>query len=353
MTEDQVRNVLSSGHKELANDLPLYLRGQVVDDPLLEACRTGSNDRLILVWTALAMADPRIASIVENFLTDGNGKLIPQNFDTDHLERALHGLMPGTAYRKVATNILSYFRDSRIVGPRTHGNTIVGINDELPTAESVPAVVEYVAFRLGHAGVSAGIAADDVELAIRARANQWINLSPDEFRDAARSHRIVHVKTAAAKSSQQSGLTSKSAELPVEAHETESYAVSAMGEREAERREQPVVLAYKHWMEAQGSVVVRLRYKPDGEADPLYCDLYDKTRNNLLEAKGSQTRAAIRMAIGQLADYRRFTEPRPSCAVLLPEPPEDDLESLLKSAGIACVWREGEIFRDNADGRYV
>ena len=33
------------------------------------------------------------------------------------------------------------------------------------------------------------------------------------------------------------------------------------------------------------------------------------------------------MAIGQLADYRRFIEARPSCAVLLPERPRPDLEA--------------------------
>ena len=38
----------------------------------------------------------------------------------------------------------------------------------------------------------------------------------------------------------------------------------------------------------------------------MFSDVYDVTRNNLLEAKGTVTREAIRMAIGQVADYRRF-----------------------------------------------
>jgi hypothetical protein len=70
----------------------------------------------------------------------------------------------------------------------------------------------------------------------------------------------------------------------------------------------------------------------------MFSDIYDATRNNLLEAKGTVTREAIRMAIGQLADYRRFIDPRPSCAVLLPERPRPDLETLLSTESVAMVW---------------
>ena len=72
-------------------------------------------------------------------------------------------------------------------------------------------------------------------------------------------------------------------------------------------------------MTQQGSRIARHLIRPEGEAKPMFSDLYDATRNNLLEAKGTVTREAIRMAIGQLADYRRFVDPRPSCGVLLPE----------------------------------
>lgn len=44
-------------------------------------------------------------------------------------------------------------------------------------------------------------------------------------------------------------------------------------------------------------------------------DLYDKTRNNLIEAKGAGARGEIRMAVGQLADYSRFLTPTPCLAV--------------------------------------
>jgi hypothetical protein len=52
----------------------------------------------------------------------------------------------------------------------------------------------------------------------------------------------------------------------------------------------------------------------EGRADSrtprtLNSDVYDATRRNLVEAKGTGTREAVRMAIGQLADYGRFAPP--------------------------------------------
>ncbi len=55
----------------------------------------------------------------------------------------------------------------------------------------------------------------------------------------------------------------------------------------------------------------------------------------LVEAKGSIDRNSIRMAIGQLLDYRRFIdEAAVKCAVLLPELPRQDLLQLLAYAGV-------------------
>ena len=91
-----------------------------------------------------------------------------------------------------------------------------------------------------------------------------------------------------------------------------------------------------------------------GEACPIVCDVYDETRNNLVEAKGSGTRGELRMAIGQLIDYGRFADGPPAKAVLVPSRPRADLEALLRAADVAAVWptRNGG-FQDNADGRFV
>lgn len=369
MTEGQVQTLLGAGHQELADDLVLYSNGLARDDPLLSACRTGSSDRLLLLWVALVMADHRLASVVEDILTDRSGKLIPQNFDTDRLEGLLPQVLPGTT-RKTATNILSYYRDSGLVLPEVRGNTTTGISQALPTSQVVPSVVSYVSLRLEHLGLAAASDGGATELALRVRANSWLNLTSDEFRAAAGvdvprvggpatdgpsndGRQPGRRRTTGGRPSPAPARPATTTEVEVEANNTERFVVTGQERREARRREQPLVLAYKSWMQARGSEIVRLRYTPFGALDALYCDLYDKTRNNLLEAKGSQTRPAIRMAIGQLADYRRFSEPAPRCAVLTPERPREDLESLLRSCGVACVWRHGDEFLDNADGRFV
>jgi hypothetical protein len=144
------------------------------------------------------------------------------------------------------------------------------------------------------------------------------------------------------------------AEVPIEAQHTEQVIVNPSHEpHTAERREQALVLSYEQHLVARGSEVTRHRIQPPGEGKPLLTDLYDKTRNNLIEAKGTGVRGEIRMAIGQLADYSRFISPRPNLAVLLPDRPRRDLEELLASQGISAIWQEGGAFIDNAEGCFV
>jgi len=97
-------------------------------------------------------------------------------------------------------------------------------------------------------------------------------------------------------------------------------------------------------------------------------DLWDKNLGVLIEAKGSAERAAVRMAIGQLLDYRHAlaefnactTQPKgdplrssPLLAVLLPCRPDADVLSLLEAVKIACIWKEGRTFEDNAAGLFT
>lgn len=136
-------------------------------------------------------------------------------------------------------------------------------------------------------------------------------------------------------------------DVPVEEQWTEKMFVAPSHvPYEADRREQTLVLAFRDYLLQQRHEVARLKIVPAGEAKPLFSDLMDRTTNTLYEAKGSVERGAIRMAIGQLMDYRRFVEPRPRLAVLLPSRPRDDLRDLLTSVGVAIVWREGEGFAE-------
>ena len=90
-----------------------------------------------------------------------------------------------------------------------------------------------------------------------------------------------------------------------------------------------------------------------GASGPLYSDLYNETRGQLIEAKAGTSRSDVRMAIGQLADYARMIKPSPRCAVLLEARPSQDLIDLLHSQDFAVIWRDGPGFCDNVGGTFT
>jgi hypothetical protein len=146
------------------------------------------------------------------------------------------------------------------------------------------------------------------------------------------------------------------ADVPIEQVHTEKAFVAPSNEPyEAERREQMLVLEFETHLRRLGHEVVRQRILPPGESRPLFTDLYDATTGMLVEAKGTVARNAIRMAIGQLADYKRFVDGgRPShLAVLLPSEPRSDLCQLLINEEIDLVYRTETGFEDSTGGSLV
>lgn len=142
-------------------------------------------------------------------------------------------------------------------------------------------------------------------------------------------------------------------DVPIELQHSERAFVSPSREPyEAERREQRLVLELETYLRRRNHEVSRKRIIPPGEARPLFTDLYDATTGTLVEAKGTVERNAIRMAIGQLADYRRFVEdgqPR-HLAVLVPSQPRSDLRKLLASQGIELIYPGNGGFEDSTGG---
>lgn len=140
-------------------------------------------------------------------------------------------------------------------------------------------------------------------------------------------------------------------EVPIEQYLTERTLVE--GDREpyeVERNEHRLIRRLVEDLELQGHDVCRLQFRPPGEPAPLYCDVFDKTTNTLYEAKGTVTRAAMRMAIGQLADYARLVDPAPSRVILMPEQPRADLVSLASSQGIDVAWPAETGFASSMNG---
>lgn len=133
--------------------------------------------------------------------------------------------------------------------------------------------------------------------------------------------------------------------VAVEAMYTEKTVVDPSREPyEAERRESVLVQRFKQYMESKGQVVERIMITPNGEAKPIFTDVYLRRLNILVEAKGGIDRCSIRMAIGQLIDYSRFVPLNARLAVLLPSIPRDDLRRLLAHAGVFLYVPEDNEF---------
>lgn len=145
-------------------------------------------------------------------------------------------------------------------------------------------------------------------------------------------------------------------DVPLEQQETERAYVNPSREPfEIERREQKLVLALEAHLVALGHEVSRQRLLPPGELRPIITDLFDVTTRTLVEAKGSVERNAVRMAIGQLCDYRRFfaAGELEHVAALFPTEPRADLADLLVEQNIVVIHRTEKGFEDSTGGGLV
>jgi hypothetical protein len=118
----------------------------------------------------------------------------------------------------------------------------------------------------------------------------------------------------------------------------------------AKPMEERLVLAYQKWLERKDRILNVATY------GRLNCDAYEKSRNNLIEAKQSAKREFIRMAAGQLLDYAfvgRKQFGRPNMAILLPKRPHEGGLGWLKEIGIHLLWKQGRTFRDNCKDRFT
>ncbi|MGI9586218.1 MAG: hypothetical protein ACR2N7_11580, partial [Acidimicrobiia bacterium] len=154
---------------------------------------------------------------------------------------------------------------------------------------------------------------------------------------------VGHVGDVFSASVQQNAVSAPTSELiPVEQVLVSSFTQEGSGEiTVAQRREGALVDSFKSHLEREDHETARHRITIPESSHPLYTDIVDTTANTLYEAKSSASRHNIRLAIGQLLDYRRWIEPRPDyLAVLVPTKPAPDMLTLLNELGIRCTWQD-------------
>ena len=130
--------------------------------------------------------------------------------------------------------------------------------------------------------------------------------------------------------------------VSAEGFEVTSFERNGTEASTALRVESGLVGRYTKHLEALGHQVKRWKLAPPDEINFLYTDIFDITENELYEAKGSAIRSSVRLAVGQLLDYRRLLpQGDVKLTLLLPVEPSRDLKNFIKSCGMSCVWEVG------------
>lgn len=126
-----------------------------------------------------------------------------------------------------------------------------------------------------------------------------------------------------------------------EVNSTEFYETTGTSPAVAKRTESALVEQFDAWHD--GPALTRWAIRIPGERTLLLTDPYDEQAHVLYEAKAAATRSNIRLAIGQLADYRRhIPDPDLRCAILLPERPTPDLCALIATSNLTLTYPDAD-----------
>ena len=192
MSLKQVIEIADQNSAESASSwvesLFLFRDGMLADDAFLRSARDDSKIResSALAWAARVWAEPRIAEVVEQTLTDARGHFDAAAFSVEVVSSAFEELGVGQNPRKAASSLLNQAASVPLFIPEKHGTAIVGASRFTRTAEFVPSVVEFLEERIGsQVGNLVTKRGDAIELALLWKANRWFGLSKDEFRRAA------------------------------------------------------------------------------------------------------------------------------------------------------------------------
>lgn len=156
-------------------------------DELVATCQDASPEIAHqLLWVARLWGDHRLAATMEA-ITDRDGKLIPEKVNKASVEQELRPILgaDASALSKSSSNVLGYLEQAHIINPVKQGSSIVGMSKALPTSDVVPHLLRFMQQRIGRLHLAPPSGSDPVDLALGLGLNHWVNLTPDEFRNAA------------------------------------------------------------------------------------------------------------------------------------------------------------------------
>jgi hypothetical protein len=131
--------------------------------------------------------------------------------------------------------------------------------------------------------------------------------------------------------------------VALETHLASEFESSGSGPVTAEKREQALVEKFSEVLAERGHQLSRWKITPPESTRPLYSDIFDETAGILYEAKAKSTRNHVRMGLGQILDYKRYTPAEVTAfALLLPAEPHSDLLNLLRGQGLGAVWPDAQ-----------
>lgn len=139
-------------------------------------------------------------------------------------------------------------------------------------------------------------------------------------------------------------------EVPTEINSAEFFETAGSAGQIAVRRESDLVASFLASQPDRG--FSRWAINLPAERTRLLTDVYDERDHVLYEAKAIAGRSDLRMAVGQLYDYRRHIDVADlRCSVLLPARPTADLRDLLVDTGLGLVYREQNAFNFELAGK--
>ena len=160
----------------------------------------------------------------------------------------------------------------------------------------------------------------------------------------------------------QNGSTSTQGDPPPKPDNAGIITLSSRAEISVIAREQELVKRFQRSRVASGTHPVTEKPLPGG----LRIDLWIPESATMIEAKWPLTeqgkpltRMAVRLAVGQLLDYRQAARPSlgpiRSMAVLLPEEPDSGVLAFLASVKIGAIWETSTkgVFTDSTDGHWL